>query len=347
MVSYRQQSLLLRNLDLVGKALVTAHNKYVPLQILNLTNEPKVVYQGTNIALYHPVHQVINDPLLPNHFVSKLDTINEIDRGNELPEHLHIIADQYKNKLTDSQKCKVNALLIQYQDIFSTGDNDIGRTDIVKHKINTGDTKPIKQYPRRLPIHQRKEADEQISQMLNRGVIEKSNSPWSSPIVLVKKKDGSMRFCIDFRKVNDATIKDAYPLPRIDDSLDSLSGAQWFSTLDLCSGYWQVEVDPNDRPKTAFSHGSGLFHFNVMPYGLCNAPSTFERLMEMVLQGLQWEICLIYLDDIIIYGKTFEEQLERLQKVFKRLRKSGLKLKPKKCSLFQREVLYLGHIVSN
>lgn len=205
-------------------------------------------------------------------------------------------------------------------DIFAKNNTDLGRTDRVAHHIDTGDSRLIKQPPRRLPQTQMEEAEKQITDMMDHGIIEPSESPWASPIVLVKKKDGSTRFCIDFRKVNNATIKDAYPLPRIDDSIDGLSGAEWFSTLDLASGYWQVGMHEEDRRKTAFVTRSGLYQFTVMPFGLCNAPSTFQRLMELVLSGLQWKLCLIYLDDVIIFAKSFNVEVERLQQVFNRLR---------------------------
>ena len=183
--------------------------------------------------------------------------------------------------------------------------------------------------------------------MVKKGIVEPSYSPWSSPIVLVKKKDGSTRFCVDFRQLNSVTCKDAQPIPRIDDTLDSLSGSCWFSTLDLASGYWQVEMKDSDKEKTAFRTPFGLFHFKVMPFGLCNAPATFQRLMELILKGLNWTSCLVYLDDIIIFSKSIDEHLQRLKEVLSRLELANLKIKPEKCKLFQTSVKYLGHIVSD
>ena len=182
-----------------------------------------------------------------------------------------------------------------------------------------------------------------LDEMLRKDVITPSKSPWASPVVLVRKKDG---FCVDYRKVNAVTRKDAYPLPRIDVTLDTLAGSKWFSTLDLISGYWQVEVDPDDQEKTSFCTPDGLFEFKVMPFGLCNAPATFQRLMDMVLAGVQWSNCLVYLDDIIIVGKTFKHHLQNVREVFKCLRVAGLKLKPSKCDLCCKQVEFLGHIVS-
>ena len=237
-------------------------------------------------------------------------------------------------------------LLLEYADVFAKSADDMGRTGLVKHRINIGDAQPIRQRARRLPIHQRKEEQALIKEMLDRQVITPSSSPWASGIVLVKKKDGSWRFCVDYRRLNEVTVKDSFGLPRIDDSLDTLGGAKWFSTLDLQSGYWQVEMEEGSKEKTAFICSSGLYQFERMPFGLCNSPATFERLMERVLAGLQWQVCLIFLDDVIVYGTSFGNQLERLQLVFERLRSANLILSPKKCELFQQEVAYLGHIVS-
>ena len=249
-------------------------------------------------------------------------------------------------KLDENQQSAVKALLTKYSDLFAKSNTDRGHTHLVQHKINTGNNPPFKQRPRHLPLSQRQAERDEIDKMLSSGVIEESESPWASPVVLVKKKDGSIRYCIDYRRLNDLTVKDSYPLPLTQDCLDELSGSSWFSTLDLQSGYWQIEVDPNDRQKTAFASRSGLYQFKVMPFGLTNAPGTFERLMEKVLKGLHYEICLVYLDDVVVKSQSFESHLDNLSLVFDRLRSAGLKLNPKKCKIFQKEVSFLGHVVS-
>ena len=243
-----------------------------------------------------------------------------------------------------TEKRKLEALLREFTDVLSVSDDDLGRTTIVKHQ---NDAAPVHQPQRRLSFHQREVVQQHVDKMLKNGIIEPSKGPWSSPVVLVKKNDGTTRFCIDFRKVNDLTKKDAHPLPRIDDTLDTLGGAQWFSILGLAGGYWQVEVDPADREKTAFATPDALYQFRVMPFGLCNAPGTFQCLMEHVLRGLHWSTCLVYLDDIIIFSMAIEEHLTRLADVLTRLRQAGLKVKPSKCHLMKKSVHYSGHVVSS
>ncbi|KRX46254.1 Transposon Ty3-I Gag-Pol polyprotein [Trichinella murrelli] len=197
-------------------------------------------------------------------------------------------------------------LLRRYGKAISCGDADLRRTNLVQHRIETGGAQPVKLPPRRLPQAQREVVDHLIREMLHAGVIELPSGPWSSPVVLVRKKDPSPRFCVDYRRLNAVTRVNAQPMPRIDDTLTALAGAKWFSTLDLASGYWQVEVAGRDREKTVFSTPLGLFQFRVIPFGLCKAPATFQRL-EKALRGLTWNTCLVYLDDIMVFGKTEED----------------------------------------
>ena len=192
----------------------------------------------------------------------------------------------------------------------------------------------------------RLEIQSQVDNLLQRGIIEESYSPWASPIVMAKKKDKTFRFCVDYRALNAVIVRDSHPIPRQDDSIDALSSSTYFSVMDLSSGYWQVPLHPEDKEKTAFTTGTGLYRFNVMPFGLVNAPMTFQRLMEAVLHGLHWSTCLIYLDDCIVLGKNFDDHLHNLQDVLKRFREAGLKLKPSKCQFFRKEVTYLGYVIS-
>ncbi|NOZ55185.1 MAG: DDE-type integrase/transposase/recombinase [Calditrichaeota bacterium] len=230
--------------------------------------------------------------------------------------------------------------------VFAAPGKALGWTDVVKHQIETEGGRPFR-IPYRRFMHSKKDAlESEVQKLREAGIIRDSNSPWSSPVHLVKKKDGTIRFCIDYKKLNSMTRKNAYPLPRIDESLESLGGNTWFCTLDLQSGYHQVAMEEADIPKTAFSTHLGLFEWNVMPFGLCNAPATFEKMMSDMLHGLLWYTCLVYLDDIIVFGKTLAECRTRLQAVFDRLNGYGLKLKPSKCHLFKREIKYLGRLVS-
>ena len=261
----------------------------------------------------------------------------------DLPEHLRNLVSE---ELSVRQKVQLSKTLNSYSDCFMGPDGKLGRSNLFKHEIDTGSSHPIKQAPRRLGFAQQDVVVEELDKMLASGVIEPSDSPWASPIVLVKKKDGTTRFCVDYRKLNDVTVKDAYPLPNIEDALSTLAGANYFCTLDLASGYWQVELSEDAKPKTAFCTRQGLYQFNVLPFGLSNAPATFERLMELVLRGMTWKQCVVYIDDIIVFGETFESTLLNLTQVFDRLRDANLKLKPKKCHLFQPSTLYLGFQVS-
>ncbi|PIK37872.1 hypothetical protein BSL78_25295 [Apostichopus japonicus] len=196
------------------------------------------------------------------------------------------------------------------------------------------------------PPCQFEEVQEHVRKLLAKGVIKPSTSPYASPVVLVRKTDGTLRLCVDYRKLNGKTRKDAYPLPRIQESLDALTNAKWFSTIDLISGYHQVEMAEEDAQKTAFITPFGLYQYVRMPFGLCNALGTFQRLMQACLGDQYFQSLLCYLDDILVYSSTFEDHLERLNLVFQRLRQHGLKIKPSKCEFFRPEVRYLGHRVT-
>ena len=248
--------------------------------------------------------------------------------------------------LSPLQQQQLNELFKEFQDVFSQGDDDLGNTPLLEHGIETHGP-PLRQPYRRQNPTVRREEMTQVQQMLSSNVIRPSNSPWASPVVMVRKKDGSLSFCVDFRQLNAATVKDAHSLPRIDDLLDALHGARWFSTLDLKSGYWQVPISEQDKEKTAFRTSSGqLFEFNQVPFGLCSAPATFSRLMDRVLAGLHWETCLFYLDDIIAFSSTWVEHLARLREVFERLRHAKFKLGAAKCTFAAKEVSCLGHRVT-
>ena len=237
--------------------------------------------------------------------------------------------------LTNEQRQQLFEVLLEHADVFAADSSDLGHTVQLEHHINTGDAIPIRQQARRVPFVHRKDVQELLKDMENKKVIRPSKSPWASPIVLIKKKVGTLRFCIDYRKLNLVTQKDAYPLPHIEDTLQALSGSQWFSTIDLLSGYWQVGIAENDKEKTAFTTQEGLFEFNVMPFGLCNAPATFQRLMDLTLSGMLWTECLVYLDDVVIFGRTFGDHLKNLESVLKRIHGVNLKVKPSKCAFFE------------
>ena len=235
--------------------------------------------------------------------------------------------------LNDYQAKQFLMVLTKNVHIFADNLNDLGRTIVLSHRIKTTDN-PIRQGVKRVPLPQCENFKRLLKEMQEKDIVTPSKSPWASPIVLVPKKDRTIRFCVDYRKVNEVTLKDAYPIPRVDNILDTLAGSKWFSTLDLKSGYWQVEINEEHREKTAFCAHESLYQFNVMPFVLCNTPATFQRLMDRILMGLQWTSYLVYIDDIIIVGKTFEEHLSNLEEVFKRLAQVGLKLHSNKCQFY-------------
>ena len=244
---------------------------------------------------------------------------------------------------------KARSLLAKYNDIFSLEKHEISHTKAVELKIVLKDLEvaPFKEHFRQIPPTQVDEVREHLKLMLDARAIRPSNSPWCNAVVLVWKKDSTLHFCIDFHCLNALTRKDSHPLPCICKTLESLVGSAYYSTFDLTLGFWQVPMAEESKQYTAFTLGSmDLFECDRMPFGLCNAPATFQRLMQNCLGELNLPYCLIYLDDVIGYSKSPEEHLLRMRVVFECLREHGLKLKPTKCDLFKTEIIYLTHHVS-
>lgn len=319
---------------LVGSCIVTTNSVNKVVRVLNASPDDLHLEKGQVIGKAETVRQS----------GGMLGSIGEM-AATEDDDALRRLS--WSPDLSDCENRRVLALLRRYKTLFAFRKDQIGETSMAAHVIDTKDHPPIRVTPRRLPLCHRATVQDQLEWMLEKRIIRPSSSPWSAPIVLVRKKNGESRMCIDFRDLNAITVKDRFPLPRIDDTLDDLAGAKIFSTLDLASGYYQVPVTEEDRQKTAFSTHKGLYEFCKMPFGLCNAPATFQRLMTTVLNGSVGTRCLIYLDDIICYSRDFDEHLQNLESIFMKLQEAGLTLNPHKCRLFQRQVLFLGHVVSS
>ena len=288
------------------------------IPVVNVQGTPARLEKGLRVGLVRCVKQVsealnscTGGRMCEKHPVN-CARVEAISQSKERVEQLLQLLKMSSEKLLESQGQQLTQLIGEYSDVFALNDAELGCTNMVRHSIDTGDNPPVKQRPYRTPIVYRKTISQMIDQMTEQGVIQPSMSPWASPVVLVPKKDGSQRFCIDYRRLNSLTRRDVYPLPRIDDILDTLGEAKYFSSLDLASGYWQVELDEDARQKSAFTSHRGLFEFLRMPFGLCNAPATFQRLMQVVLSGLEGTSCFVYLDDVLVVSQTFKEHLEHL-----------------------------------
>ena len=327
---------------LISPSLLTIENGLVYIPVVNVGTEDRWLPAKTPLGQLHlaTLHPEPGGPLVEGRVCGVQTSEKE-----ESAVATELAALEWTGLSTTEQRAAKD-LLLTYRDTFSTGDGDVGCTRLVQHEIPVTNEDPVRQRYRRIPPAQFHLVKEHVHELLRRGIVRPSSSPYASPIVVVQKKTGEIRLCVDYRELNARTRKDAYPLPRIDESLDALSGARWFSTLDLASGYNQVPMAEKDKEKTAFCTPFGLFEFNRMPFGLCNAPGTFQRLMERIFGDQSLQSLLLYLDDIVIFSTTFSQHLQRLDLVLSRLRHHQLKLKLSKCHFFQSQVQYLGHIVS-
>ena len=230
--------------------------------------------------------------------------------------------------LSKGQAVTLKQMLEANSDIMAFDEKTLGRCTLFKHRIELEESKPISCPPARKSGRHREMESKMVDSYLDEGIIRPSISPWASRTVIVPKKGGELRFCVDYRRLNQVTKRDVYPLMNIEDALSSLAGAQLFTSMDLNKGYWQIEVEDEDKEKTAFVTQDGLFEFNRMPFGLSNAPATFQRTMDVLLSGLKWNQCLVYLDDVLIFASSFVQMMDRMERVFKRIRQANMTINP-------------------
>ena len=324
-------------------------SRRVSLVVRNVSDSHIFLQKGV------PVAWVVSASLVPP---AELSPEMEVALGAESqPEPMSVAARQEKllEKLnlgglahwSPENAAVVRELVVAYHDVFALESNELGCTSAIEHEICIENGEPFKEWFRYIPPPLLEEVRTSLTDMLEAGAIHPSQSPWCNAAVLVWKKDSTLHFCVDFRCLNAHTKKDSYPLPRIQEALESMVGLAHFSSMDFKSGFWQIKMAPGSQQYTAFKVGNlGFYEFTRMPFGLCNAPGTFQHLMQNTLGELNLTYCVIYLDNVIVFGHMEEKHLECLHVVFERFREFNLKLKPSKCSIFQSEIIYLAHHVS-
>lgn len=286
--------------------------KEVIVQLSNVTSRTLTINPKAVICELQPVTMEPSHDLLEKEHPSIMDLL-DFTSSKDVPLSAYQLAEGME-------------VIRKYEDVFSKHDEDIGHSSMVHHRMELSDSVPFKQRHRRIPPAMLDEVRGHLQQLPSGGIIRKSHSPWSSNVVLVREKDGSLRMCVDYRQLNQCTRRDSCDLPRIEEILDCLSGNKYLSVLDMKSGYHQVEMEETHKERTAFAVGPlGFFECNRMPFGLSNAPATYQRLMEECLGDLHLRICLIYLHYLIIFSNTYEEHLHRLEQVLQRLLECNLK----------------------
>lgn len=325
----------------VANGIFGASSNYM-IRVVNCSDASISIERGS------PIGELVECQLVP-YSVNKSVSINSSTTSSPKIANFDLSSVEIDESiLSHSQNAQLQKLLASYSHVFAKDDEMPGRTSLVEHHIDLYDgARPFKLPSRRFPIHLQSEADKEVRKLLDSGIVEPSNSEFSSPPVLVRKKDGTVRFCIDYRRLNELTVKDSYPLPRINEAINSIGrNAKYFSTLDLAMGYHHVPIAKDDKHKTAFASRFGLLQYTAMPFGLTNAPATFQRLMERVLAHMNWKDCLVYIDDVLIWSETFPDHLRKLEEVLTAFAKAGLRIKGRKCHICCASVPYLGHVLT-
>ena len=300
--------------------------------VLSFQRMAVLVENITDHEIQIPSHRILCQ-LQPVKLVHSATVNQSTDKDDFLKEFT------FGESLSSSQMDSLLHLLSKWKHIFSQHKLDHGHTHLMEHEIKLHDDTPFRERYRRIPPHLYEEVRQHLQELADANIIRPSKSPYASAVVLVRKSNGELRFCVDYRTLNSRTIKDAHSLPRMDETLDALQGSKYFSSLDLKAGYYQVPLKEEDKQKTAFTAGPlGFWEFESLPFGLSNAPACFQRLMSMAMGDLHLKHCLLYLDDIIIFSNTFEDHLVRLESVFKRIHEANLKLKASKCHFMQEHV---------
>lgn len=327
---------------LCANVLNTVKDQKILFNVMNATEEPQTLTISKLSELSHEIFDVV--------------TINNIETTG-IPKNqcnrIQLIKDAIKcDHMNTEEKESIEQLCSEFSDIFFLEGDKIRCTEATMHEIKTpGVSQPIYQRPYRLPYAQKAEIEKQMEQLIQDEIISPSESPWNAPLLIVPKKIDSLgskkyRVVVDFRKLNNLTVGDAFPMPDVTSILDQLGKAKYFTCLDMASGYHQISIHPNDKEKTAFSTDKGHYEFNRMCFGLKGAPATFQRLMNRVLQGINGYRTFVYLDDIIVVSSTLQEHIKQLREVFTRLRRFNLQLQPPKCEFMRHEVNYLGHVIT-
>lgn len=314
-------------------------SKKLPVLMRNESKHDITLPAKSVVAEVHALQEVVKNK-------NRLADAAHQGSSPELPNDVKLNLNFDGSPIPAEWRDRIQRKLSSMPEVFALHESDFGRTDKVKHQIKLSNKTPFKHRPRPIRPQDLDAVRRHLQELSEAGVIRESESPFSSPIVVVRKKNGDVRLCIDYRKLNLQTIKDAYALPNLEETFSALTGSKWFSVLDLKSGYYQIEVEEADKPKTAFVCPLGFWEFNRMPQGITNAPSTFQRLMERCMGDINLKEVLVFLDDLIVFSETLEQHETRLLNVLNRLKEYGLKLSIEKCKFFQTSVRYLGHIVS-